>query len=257
MTSLWDGANANYNAMLATVKHPFNKGFTILGNYTWSHCISDQDFTGELTNSRPTLYSSPVTAPNLSVLANDHGNCGFDIRHSMNMSAVFSTPKFSGVTGKILNDWQFAPLIGWRTGSVITVLTGVDTALQGATTSFKDRPNQVGDPNVGPCANGSAIGDRNCFFNPAAFVAPASGTFGNVGRNSLNGPSAFTFNTSITRRINFGESRNVQLRFETFNLLNHPNLGNPNASLNSANVGRILSQVGDGRTLQAAVKFAF
>jgi hypothetical protein len=248
MTSLWDGANANYNALLATVKHPFNRGFTLLGNYTWSHRISDQDFTGELTNSRPTLYSSPVTAPNFDALANDRGNCGFDIRHTMNLSALVSSPKFAGVKGALFNDWQFAPLIGWRTGSVITILTGVDTALQGTTTSFKDRPNQVGDPYSGPCANGAALGARDCFFNPAAYSAPASGTFGNVRRNSLNGPSALTFNTSVTRKIGLGESRSLQLRFETFNLLNHPNLGNPNSSLNSAHVGRILSQNGDGRT---------
>jgi hypothetical protein len=175
----------------------------------------------------------------------------------MNLSALVSSPKFAGVKGALFNDWQFAPLIGWRTGSVITILTGVDTALQGTTTSFKDRPNQVGDPYSGPCANGAALGARDCFFNPAAYSAPASGTFGNVRRNSLNGPSALTFNTSVTRKIGLGESRSLQLRFETFNLLNHPNLGNPNSSLNSANVGRILSQNGDGRTFQAALKFAF
>jgi hypothetical protein len=256
MTSLWDGANANYNALLATIKHPFNKGFTVLGNYTWSHCISDQDFTGELTSSRPTLYSSPVNAPNFAALANDHGNCGFDIRHTINLSAVLSSPKMAGIKGTLLNDWQLAPLIGWRTGSVYTVLTGADTALQGATTSYRDRPNQVGDPNAGPCAKG-AIGGRDCFFNSAAFTVPGTGTFGNVGRNSLTGLSQFTFHTSITRKIGLGESRSLQLRFETFNLLNHPNLGNPNSSLNSNDVGRILTQNGDGRTFQAAVKFAF
>jgi hypothetical protein len=258
LTSLWDGANGNYHALLATVRHPFGHNFTILGNYTWSHCISDQDFTGELTNSRPTLYSSPVTAPNLSVLANDHGNCGYDIRHSFNTTAVVTSPKMQGVKGAILRDWQLAPLIRYRTGVAFTVVTGVDTALQGTTTSFKDRPNQVGDPLSGTCSNGAAVGTRDCWFNTAAFAAPSNGQFGNVGRNSLYGPSNFQFDTSISRKFNVGESRTLTFRFESFNILNHPNFGNPVAGMNStATFGRIQSQSGDSRTLQAALKFAF
>ncbi|MBZ5568429.1 MAG: TonB-dependent receptor [Acidobacteriia bacterium] len=257
LTSLWDGANANYNAMLASVKHRFSRNYTFLSNYTWSHCISDQDFTGELTNSRPDLFVSPVTNPNLAVLKGDRGNCGFDIRHSFNVSVVANSPKYQGWKGVVLNNWQIAPLLTYRTGIPITVLTGVDTALTGTTTSFKDRPNLVGDPLSGTCANGFTVGSRNCWFNTAAYVAPATGTFGNVGRNSLSGPGGFTLDTSISRRFIFAETKELSLRLDTFNLLNHPVLGNPNASANSANFGKILSQVGNGRTLQAAVKFSF
>ena len=259
MTSLWDGANGSYNALLATVRHPFGNNFTVLGNYTWSHCISDQDFTGELTNSRPTLYSSPVTAPNFAVLANDHGNCGFDIRHSFNTTAVLSSPKMAGVKGAIMSDWQLAPLISYRTGIPFTVLTGVDTARQGTSSSTKDRPNQVGDPFSGACSNqgGAAVGTRNCWFNTGAYVAPAAGAFGNVPRNSLYGPGNFRFDLSVSRKFTLGESRNLQFRFESFNLLNHPNYGNPVASMNSGNFGRIQSQSGDSRVLQAALKFSF
>ena len=49
----------------------------------------------------------------------------------------------------------------------------------------------------------------------------------------------------------------MQLRFETFNVFNHPVLGNPVTSLNSASFGKIQSQIGDGRTFQAALKIAF
>jgi len=259
MTSLWDGANGNYNALFATIKHPFGNNFTILGNYTWSHCISDQDFSGELTNSRPTLYSSPVNAPNFDVLANDRGACAFDIRHSFNISSVLTSPKLHSKAGLLISDWSFAPLISYRTGVPFTVLTGVDTALQATTTSFKDRPNQTGDPYSGNCTNqaGAAVGTRNCFFNTGAYVNPTTGTFGNVGRNSLYGPTNFRFDLSLTRKFNIAESKSLQLRFDSFNILNHPNYGNPVASLNSGNYGRIQSQSGDSRTLQLAMKFAF
>ena len=261
VTSVWDGADANYHAMLLSARHRFAHNYTILTNYTWSHCISDQDFTGELTNSRPTLYPSPFNAPNFDNLAKDRGNCGFDVRHNINASVVMSSPRYSGgLAGALLSNWQFAPLITYRTGTYLTVLTGVDTALTGATTSFKDRPNQVGDPLSGSCTiNGATVlvGDRNCWMNSAAFLAPGAGQFGNVRRDSISGPGAFRFDASISRKIPIRESKELQLRLESFNVLNHPVLGNPVASLNSANFGRILSQSGDGRTFQAAAKFLF
>jgi len=261
MTSLWDGANGSYNGLLLTARHRFSHNYTLMTNYNWSHCISDQDFTGELTNSRPTLYSSPLNAPDFHALANDRGNCGFDLRQNFNASLVVSSPKFSGKLKSILlNDWQLAPLISYRTGAFFTVLTGADTALQSTTTAFKDRPNQIGDPMSGSCTvsgNSVPVGDRNCWFNTTAFQAPTSGTFGNVRRNSISGPGAFRFDASISRKIELREGKELQLRLENFNVLNHPMLANPTATANSANFGRILTQIGDGRTFQAAVKFIF
>lgn len=273
MTSLWDGANANYNGLLLTAKHRFNDSFTLLSNYTWSHCSSDQEFSGELTNSRPTLSPTPwVKQSNGRTL--DYGNCVFDIRQNFNTSLVVNSPKMQGrIAGAILNNWQLAPLVSYRTGQQFSVTTGADTASIGATTSTKDRPNQVGDPFSGSCTGSGGVtynvGDRNCYFNPAAFVtetAPAAtayngtmvlGPFGNAGRNSLSGPGAFRFDAAISRKFAIREGKELNLRFETFNLLNHPVLGNPNSALSSATKGQITSQIGDGRTFQGAIKYTF
>lgn len=257
MTSLWDGANAEYNALLLTARHRFANNFTLLTNYTWSHCISDQDFSGELTNSRPDLFVTPVTNPDYSVLKGDRGNCGFDIRHNGNVSVVAATPKFKGVAGKLLNDWQLAPLMSYRSGTPYTVTTGADTARTGATTSYKDRPNVTGFPNAGTCPNSRVVGSIDCWFNTNAFVAPATGTFGNMMRNSLTGPRALRFDTSISRKFSFQESKDLQLRFEVFNLFNHPILGNPVTAMNNANFGKIKTQLNDGRTFQGAIKITF
>jgi hypothetical protein len=177
----------------------------------------------------------------------------------MNVSVVASTPKTQGWKGVLLNNWQLAPLVTYRTGIALTALTGQDTALTGTTTSFKDRLNQVGDPFSGNCPNGDPVGTRNCWFNtsPTVFTVPTSGTFGNVRRNSLRGPSGFTFDTALSRKIPVTEGKEFTLRFEAFNLFNHPVLGNPNTSKNSSNFGTIQTQSGTSRTLQAAVKFAF
>jgi hypothetical protein len=257
MTSLWDGANASYNALLVTAKHRFANNFTLLSNYTWSHCISDQDFSGELTNSRPDLFVTPVTNPDYSVLRGDHGNCAFDIRHSGNVSLVASTPKLQGIKGKLLNDWQLAPLVSYRAGTPFTITTGADTAMTGATTSYKDRPNVTGNPSNGICPNGAVVGTVSCWFKTTAFTVPTAGTFGDMGRNSLTGPRALRFDASVSRKFGFGERRDLQLRLEVFNLLNHPILSNPTTAMNNANFGKIMSQSGDGRTFQGAIKFTF
>lgn len=258
MTTLWDGATANYNAFLATLKKPFAQNFTILSNYTWSHCISDQDFTGELTNSRPNLYVSPLSNPDISALTGDRGNCGFDIRQSFNFSLVASTPKFSGKKAVFLGQWQIAPLLTYRTGIPITVTTGVDTTLVASTTNFKARPNQIlPDPYAGSCPNGAQAGGTYCWFNTSAYLAPALGVYGNVGRNSLNGPNSFTWDSSISKQFALTEKWNFLFRMEIFNLLNHPVYGSPVTAMNNSNFGRIQTQVGTSRTFQFAAKLFF
>jgi len=79
------------------------------------------------------------------------------------------------------------------------------------------------------------------WIDPRAFVQNAPGAFGNAGYNSLLAPSFFNMDTSLTRSFKIRESHRVELRFEFFNVLNHTNFNAPQASLNSANFGRIES----------------
>ncbi len=50
-----DGSTANYNALLVSLQHRLSNHFTVLGNYTWSHCIAGI-FTSELDG---TQYTNP------------------------------------------------------------------------------------------------------------------------------------------------------------------------------------------------------
>jgi Carboxypeptidase regulatory-like domain len=75
--------------------------------------------------------------------------------------------------------------------------------------------------------------DRN-FLNPAAFSIPLAGTYGNLGRNALKGPTFKQFDLILNRRFPFGEGRNLEFRTEIFNILNHPNFAVPASTLASA-----------------------
>jgi hypothetical protein len=57
------------------------------------------------------------------------------------------------------------------------------------------------------------------YLNPAAYVAPAEGTFGNAPRNSGRGPSTFTLDGSMQRSFPRGRV-NFDLRIDATNLLN-------------------------------------
>jgi len=94
------------------------------------------------------------------------------------------------------------------------------------------------------------------YLNPAAFVLPAAGTYGNMGRNGIQGPGTFTLDVGLTRRFGITEKQTLEFRGEIFNLPNKVNLDNPTASLSSATFGRVIS-AGDPRIMQFALKYIF
>jgi hypothetical protein len=112
-----------------------------------------------------------------------------------------------------------------------------------------DRPNLVGDPNL----SGRT---PEQWFNTSAFVFPPPGSFGNAGRNILDGPGFQNVNVSLLKNTALSERLNLQFRAEAFNLFNHPNLNLPDNFLGSPSFGRI-SSARDPRHLQFGVKLLF
>ena len=243
-----DEGSATYNALLFNVNHRMSRHFTLLANYTWSHCIDLGDFAGELSASR--LISNPN-----NFLA-DMGNCSFDIRHIFNSSLVATSPNFGhGWAGKLFGNWQLSNILGYRTGNHFSILGGTDNSLTGIK---QDRVDLVGDPLSGTCPNGVAVGSVSCWFNTNAVAVNPAGTFGTSGRNIIEGPGFLTFNTGISRQFTVREGQSLMMRFEAFNLLNHPNFANPSNSNPSSNgFGTITTTLGTPRVLQLAAKYIF
>ena len=99
------------------------------------------------------------------------------------------------------------------------------------------------------------------YFNPAAFARIPQYTFGNVGRNTMRGPEAFSWDFSTVKNLALPrEGHQLQFRFEAYNLPNRPNFGNPSANLAPASVGsfgKLLTTIGDPRDIQFALKLYF
>lgn len=250
-----DGANANYNAMLISVNKRTSGGLTFLANYTWSHCISEGDFGGDITGPG---FMNPYN------LAQDRGDCNFDIRHILNASIVAtSTVKGHSLKARLLNNWQLAPLVRALSGAALNITTGTDASLTGV---GLDRPNYVG----GVDPYNSNWGSKLQYLNPAAFTANTAGTYGNLGRDVLRGPGQLQFDLSLSRVFGLTERLKLEGRAEAFNVINHTNFvaaatgtGIPGISTSGISLTRSsgtfgqITSAGDPRILQFAMKLTF
>jgi len=241
INQLDDGGTANYNGLVVSVQHRSSKGYSILANYTFSHCISD------LANPELAVAGANFMIPNNRRA--DRSNClQGDRRHIFNLSAVYETPKFANSTLRLLaSGWQISSIIRLQSGPFITVTSGIDGALTG---QGGERANQVLADVFQPNRT------LNSYLNPAAFAQPATGTYGNLGANNILAPGVIYINGGVTRTFKIRERQSIQFRFEGFNIPNHVNPSAPTAALNNPNFGRILA-ADDPRILQGALKFVF
>ena len=241
-----DGANSHYNGLLVSLQHRFSHNFTSLTNYTYSHCIGDGDFTGELTGP---LYQNPNNR------AGDRGNCGFDRRQIFNHSLVVSSPRFPNkLAQRLAGNWQLSGILSVSTGEFFNVLTGTDRSLTGVNL---DRPNVVGNYQL---SNASF----NHWFNPGAFQANALGSFGNAGHNIMLGPKTVNFDMGLVREFGVREAMRLEFRGEAFNVINHANMDMtiPSSGTNLHNqvsdpLFGSITGAADPRILQLALKLKF
>ncbi len=233
-----DGGTRSFNALALSLQRRRSRGITVQANYTWSHCIDDGTTDVIQTNGNRIPERRRAS----------RGNCELDRRHNFNLSTVYETPQFSNSTLRILGGgWRISGIVRVLTGANLTVSSGLDNAFSGTT---DQRPNQV---LASPYASNKSTA---LWLNPAAFVQPAAGTYGNVGRSSVVGPGTMRVDMGLTRSFRIRESQSVEFRAEAFNLPNHVNPGNPSTILSNQDFGRILSAA-DPRIMQIALKYVF
>src|SRR5205814_9294118 len=133
------------------------------------------------------------------------------------------------------------------------VVTGSDASLSGV---GNDRPNLAGDPTI---SGARSTADRLAqWFNPAAFVANAPGTFGNLGRNTLRAPNDRRWDMSLKKVFTAYEKYRLELRGDMNNILNHTVFDAPGNSLASPkSFGVISSTVVSGRVIRLGLHLEF
>ena len=248
-------ANSNYHALQARFQQRLSRGLVMLASYTWSKSIDDA------SNFFPSA-GDPNYPQNSYNLHAERGRSNFDVPHRLAINYVYDLPFGKGRAHFADNGFVTTLLTGWQTSGIFTAQSGrpftvaLIRELDNSGTGFSalgfganDRPNLIGDPN-----QGNRTTQR--WFNTNAFVIPPAGTFGNAGRNIIDGPGFHSFNASVIKNTNLTERLNLQLRAEAFNLFNHPNFDLPDNFLGSPTFGQITS-ARDPRHLQFGVKLLF
>lgn len=235
-----DGATSNYNGLLLSLNHRFASNFTMLVNYTWSRCMSTYDFGGELAGNN---YQNPNDR-NAEKAA-----CNYDRRQIFNTSAVASSPGFgSGFLHKATMGWQLAPIVSLNAGQPTTITDGGTNVSQ--TSVGADRPDTVLTTGVLPHTLDS-------WFNQAAFVQQAAGTFGNTARNSIVQAGSINWDMSVSRQFTMRERFRYDIRADFFNVMNHANWNGPGTNITSKTTFGKITTFGSPRLIQLSMKFFF
>lgn len=241
-------AQSWYDAGYVNLRRRYSNGLSILANYT---------FAKDLTTAPD--FRSPnheaAIPQNDRNLAAEKGPAGDDIAQQVSVSIVYETTfHMQSRWARIATeDWMFSAILQDMTMDPFTISVFGDTANAGTILGQNPiRANTTGKPIFGP-------GTRNAthWFNPAAFAAPPPYTFGDVGRNSVFGPSMNTLDLSAQRAVPLHKEMAFLLRGDFFNSLNHTNLGSPNRYVNTPQFGSITMAMTPGREIQLSGRFQF
>jgi hypothetical protein len=181
------------------------------------------------------------------------GPSDYDVRHRLAVNFVAELPfgrgrkmLQSGVGAALLGDWTIAGIFAARSGRPFTVTQGSNNVGQ----SMTGLPDQIGDP------TGPRTIER--WFDPSAFQAVPSGTFGNEERNGLRGPGWQSVDLTVSKKIPVSDRVGAVLRADIFNVFDRVNYGLPSRNLSdAATVGTITTLAGDPRTMQLSLRVLF
>jgi hypothetical protein len=227
--------NSNYNALQISFlrRQARNRSFNV--TYVFAKAIDDTS----------TLGGGVVQMVN--DIEAERGLSNYDVRHRVTASYQLQSP-----VGPDRTSWRWSILRGWQLNSNITATSGSSfTATVAGDPSGTGIPGQARAEATGlPVTNGSG------YFNPAAFIVPVTGTFGDAGRNTIPGIPQFNMNASFTRTFRFKERHQLNFAVNSSNPLNHVNVSGIGTVIGSSTEGLPLN-AGAMRTLTLQTRFTF
>ena len=223
-THWFSWGSSYYNGLQVDVARRFTHGLQFRGAYTFSKSLDEGSSLANAISGTTNAF----TMNSLNV-RQDYGRSSFDIRHTASMNATYEIP-FKGkgargagaIAGKALSNWQLSVITTIQSGLPFSPQLGFNPTNDG-------NSRNPGRPSVNPAFTGNVIlGSPTKYYDPNAFIVPLNGTYGNAGRDILEGPGLTDVDLSLLKRIPIRERLNLQFRAEFFNILNHTNFSSPN-----------------------------
>ena len=236
-----NNATSDYHAMQIQLQRRLSKGLQALASYTWSHSIdiASSDFLAGTT----TLVADPRT---------DRGPSNFDVRHAFNGALTYNLPhpKAGALVEALMSGWAIDTMFTARSATPVNITYSAAVPGVGNVTLRPDLvagiPLYLDDPNV---AGGRRFNNTQVVIpgNPlpqiGPFLRPTPARQGNLSRNALRGFPVWQWDLALRRQFKLSERVSLQLKGEFFNILNHPNFGDPAGSLNTLSTFGVSTQM--------------
>ena len=278
---------SNYHSLQASFEKRFSKGLQFQASYTYAHSLdiaSNANLGPTQNNSDFRYFRNPQA---------EYGNSDFDVRNRFVLNSIYELPfghgkhflgNATGVANQVIGGWQIANILSISSGNWFTVLDnqGNFANADGGAGGVSQRPDRIADPNRAGIVPGNSnpgcqtlvsqgglapdkIHTPSAWFNGCAFDNPPLGSFGNVGRNTIEAPGYKSWDFSVFKFFHTSEKTNLEFRAEFFNLPNHTNflfaLSGPQSGNNSTILRtsqyQSLTAARPPRQIQFALKFSF
>ena len=225
--------NSTYHGASAQLIRRFARGLQLTAAYTWSHLIDDT--TAEVFST----VLSPRRVEDFQNLQKDRADSALDRRHRFVSSFIYELPWLrnheNGFVRTVFGGFNFAGTLTLESGQKATVLSGIDSNLNGDAAADRVIRNPGGATGTGSTVTAltNSAGEIVAYLadNPnAEYIRAGLGAISNSARNTLQLPGINNLDFSIFKNFRLGETRTIQLRADFFNAFNHPQYipGSPN-----------------------------
>jgi hypothetical protein len=251
---------SSYNALQLDVTKHFTRGLQFRANYTWSKSLDINSApTGAQANNEAQMVLDRFD------LRKDWGPSALNVAQQVHLMGSYELPFGHGrywlANGGRVEDTLIG---GWTFNTITTLMSGFPLTPQDGSNRSGDGDTRNPDrPSLATGFSGPIVeGNPTQWFNPNAFVLPAPGTFGNLGRGTLRGPGLVGMDVSLFKDTKLSEKVGMQFRAECFNVLNHTNFNTPNLTVFSGGAvnptaGQISATATPSRQIQFGLKLIY
>jgi hypothetical protein len=260
-------ASSSYNSLQASLEKRFAHGLQFTAAYTYSKSIDEASSFEGILNPLPG--------------ANNYARSLFDARHRFVISYYYELPvrKYSGVAGKLLDDWAVSGITTYQTGFPIRITSSADNELMNSDDfELPGEPDQLAPlQRIHPQTNQGYYFNQNSFTENATVIpTPTNGVLpcttnpgygcydpsllGRIGtapRTICCGPGISETDFVLMKNVAVNERTRFEFRAEIFNIFNHTQFYNPDGNSTDGTQFGQVTQVKDPRLVQFALKLYF
>jgi len=244
------GGNSTAHAGSVRLRKRLRQGISIGGTYTFSKSIDNASTIGG---------GAAVVAQNAFDLAAQRGLSSFNQAHRFTADYLWELPfghdrrwlSHPGALRSAFGDWQWSGDWTIASGTPLTVIANGDFTDVARGSNGSLWANYTGQPIF---VAGLPPG---VWFNPAAFAAPPSGTFGDTGRNIFSGPGMVVFDMAMTKMVPITDTKTLELRVQANNVFNTPQFTTVDTNVNDGLQFGHITGAASMRKLQMLARFRF